>query len=157
MNVNGVQSTWVQVDCGTFIQQIMVTNINADKNETYTRTKINNADWSDISWNRLADMKIVPIDISNYTWSSGSNTIVRIGNIVFLNLGLLNVTCQKDSNMIYIPSDFDPGIFTTVQFLYKQNNFGEVKYATANIVNGYIRPCISLTDAYVFINASWKL
>lgn len=157
MNVNGVQSTWVQVDCGTFIQQIKVTNIDADKNETYTRTKINSADWSDISWNRLADIKIAPIDISSYTWTSGSSTVNRIGNSVFICLGMLNVTCTQNGNLFQIPDGFRPYNWTSIPFLYKQNNKDPILYGIADISDGYIRSAVALTDAYVLINASWKV
>ena len=60
MNVNGTHSAWMQIDGGYFVQQIKLTNINAEKNETYTRVKINNTDWGGIAWIRLAKQEEIP-------------------------------------------------------------------------------------------------
>jgi hypothetical protein len=156
MNVNGTHSAWMQIDGGYFVQQIKVTNINAEKNETYTRVKINNADWSGIAWNRLSDIKTAMIDISRHTWTSGSEMITRIGNTAHINLGLLNVTCNKDDSILTIPEGFRPQRWTTV-YMYMKNESEEFMIRTASISNGSLLADVNLVNAYILINASWTV
>lgn len=96
-------------------------------------------------------------DISSYSWSSGRNIITRIGDMVYLNIGIIGVTHAASEGIFEIPDDFSPSSYTSVLMGYKQNNTGDFYVGVADIYNGYLRTSINLTNAFVLINASWRV
>lgn len=105
---------------------------------------------------RLVNIKSAMIDISRYTWTSGSEMITRIGDTAHINLGLINVTCNKDDSILTIPEGFRPQRWTTV-YMYMKNESEEFMIRTASISNGSLLADVHLVNAYILINASWTV
>lgn len=105
----------------------------------------------------LANKSSATLDISKYTWTSGSATVNRIGDMVFVVLGILNVTCASSGKLLKIPDGFTPNNWTSIPFLYKQKGQDQMVCGSANISEGYIIPTVALTDAHVILNTHWKV
>ena len=108
-------------------------------------------------WKCLISESSAPLDISSYTWTSGSATVNRIGDMVFVVLGILNVTCASGGKLLKIPDGFTPNNWTSIPFLYKQKGQDQMVCGNANISEGYIIPTVTLENAHVILNAHWKI
>lgn len=124
--------------------------------DIYTREYSNHIPkWSE--WRSLTFKSSAPLDINGYTWTSGSATVNRIGDMVFVALGILNVTCASGGKLLKIPDGFTPNNWTSIPFLYEQNGQDQMVCRSADISEGYIIPTVALENAHVILNAHWKI
>lgn len=114
-----------------------------------------NESWT--NWAYSLAEKTAPLDINGYTWTSGSATVNRIGDMVFVVLGILNVTCASSGKLLKIPDGFTPNNWTSIPFLYKQKGQDQMVCGSADISEGYIIPTVALENAHVILNAHWKI